>query len=227
MRGLIKGFIVLLTWTSIIVLCNSGYLSRSKSVTEPYLFPSVTEQLIIDCEHYDSILIKEIKNEINKLDSVVLRWFFIQGIRIKLVDNFTDEPKLQGYYIPKHASALYYDKTVYALIHEHQYDGQVSKYIHELGHAYDYNSKIGGKMLSEQSVFQACWQEDSSALFPNVNYYNSSSTETFAQCFALYYYSSATKQYLNLKAPNIYNYLENIKHTHYYSLDPKTSHPNL
>jgi len=65
-------------------------------------------------------------------------------------------------------------------------------------------------MLSEQPDFQAFWHEECCALLPNVNYYNSSSSETFAQCFALYYYSEVTKQYLKLKAPQIHNYMEKI-----------------
>ena len=184
--------------------------AKSTVVSETYLLPSINERMIIDCKNYDPILIKDIKNEINKLDSIVLRRLFTQDIRIKLINNFADEPELRGYSIPKHALALYYDKTIYALIDQHQFDGQVSTYIHELGHAYDFNTKIRGKMLSEQADFQAFWQDESLALLPNVDYYNSSSIETFAQCFALFYYSEVSKQYLKLKAPQIYAYLEKV-----------------
>ena len=184
--------------------------AKSTTVSETYLLPSMNERMITDYENYDPILIKELKNELNKLDSFVLRRLFTQDIRIKLVDNFAGEPKLQGYIIPKHALALYYDKTIYVLMDQLQFDGLISTYIHELGHAYDCNFKIDGKMLSEQPDFQACWQKESLALLPNTYYYNSSSIETFAQCFAMYYYSGATKQCLQLKAPGIYTYLEKV-----------------
>lgn len=184
--------------------------SKSTPVSETYFLPSMNERMIIDCENYDPIFIRDIKNEINKLDAVVLRRLFTQDIRIKLICNFAEEPKLRGYSIPDHALAVYYDKTIYALINEHQFDGQISTYIHELGHAYDFTCKVNEKILSQQAEFQEIWQEESLALLPNVDYYNSSSIETFAQCFALYYYSEATKQYLKLKAPQIYTYLEKV-----------------
>lgn len=184
--------------------------AKSSIGSETYLLPSMIERMIIECEKYDHILIQEIKSEVNKLDSIVLKRLFTQDVRIKLVSSLRDEPKLQSYSIPEQALAVYFNQIIYVNCNQHQFDGMVSTYLHELGHAYDCNYRINGKMLSEQSEFQSFWLAESLALLPNVQYINTSSIETFAQCFALFYYSDATKQLLKSKAPQIYSYLEKV-----------------
>lgn len=184
--------------------------AKSAIVSETYVLPSMIERMVIDKDTFDPILIREIKTELNKLDSVVIKQLFTQDVRIKLINCFADEPSLLGYSIPEQALALYFNQTIYVLKNRLQFDGMVSTYIHELGHAYDYNFKIDGKMLSEQPEFQTCWQTESLTLLPDIPYFNTSSLETFAQCFALYYYSEGTKQYLKLRAPQTYSYLEKV-----------------
>lgn len=202
--------------------------AKSEIVSETYLLPDMIDRMIINREQYDPILIREIKTEVSKLDSMVLKRLYTQNLKIKLIDNFADEATLKGYSIPKQALALYYDKFIYVLSNQHQFDGLISTYLHELGHAYDFSFRISGKTLSDQLKFQSFWHTESLALFPNMSYFNSSDVETFAQCFAFYYYSKSTRELLQLKAPLIYTYLDQVtKFTELDRLDFESTNSRL
>lgn len=86
--------------------------------------------------------------------------------------------------------------------------GSVNLELHETAHTID---SFVYQELSSTSSFKKIWSKETVALFGENDYYKNYAEEYFAETFAMYYYSSATRNILKSKAPQTYTFFQNLQ----------------
>lgn len=79
--------------------------------------------------------------------------------------------------------------------------------LHELAHSIDRHVFDN---LRERPEFLKVWNAERYSLFPGSAYLQTYPEEYFAEAFAMYYYSSASRQELRQKAPKTYQYINSL-----------------
>lgn len=86
--------------------------------------------------------------------------------------------------------------------------GSMNLELHETAHTID---SFVYQELSSTSSFRKIWNKETVALFGDNEYYTNYVEEYFAETFAMYYYSSATREILKNKAPQTYTFFQNLQ----------------
>lgn len=86
--------------------------------------------------------------------------------------------------------------------------GSVNLELHETAHTID---SFVYQELSSTSSFRGIWNKETGAVFGDNKYYTNYVEEYFAETFAMYYYSSATRDILKTKAPQTYTFFQNLQ----------------
>jgi len=86
--------------------------------------------------------------------------------------------------------------------------GSINLELHELAHAID---RVVFDKIRERSDFQQIWLLESVLMFGNNQYYTGYPEEYFAECFAYFYASEESNQFLLEHAPLTYQYIKNLK----------------
>lgn len=79
--------------------------------------------------------------------------------------------------------------------------------LHELAHSMD-RYVINGPY--SEMAFMQVWKKEAPLLFPDQSYFIDYQEEYFAETFALYYYSSDSRNLLKRKAPSTYQYFKSL-----------------
>ncbi|MFC0274358.1 toxin [Metabacillus herbersteinensis] len=164
-----------------------------------------------------------IKN-LEKIDQHILMLAAEQNIKVKLFDgSLTDQKGLRmlknerprGYASDgpnwQEVPGMYEDRIVYAKIGHSQYGrghGSVSLELHEFGHSLD---RHVFNYVRKDPLFLSIWKQEAKSLFENRTYFINFPEEYFAESFAMYYLSEATKDLLFKKAPLTYKYMNSLE----------------
>lgn len=85
--------------------------------------------------------------------------------------------------------------------------GSVNLELHEIAHSID--RFVYGR-LRESRDFLELWKEERVRLFPENNYFQKYPEEYFAETFAMFYYSQASRTKLKSFAPKTYQYIRDL-----------------
>ncbi|MBS4173197.1 toxin [Bacillus sp. FJAT-49736] len=203
-----------------ILLKNSG-LFKTVQLRSPL---SLGDMVVLPKEkNYDRNEVKKIISRLDHLPPSILKRADSKGIKIKLFQGkLTDNPTaayLKGKTPRGYANhSITWDdvpgiggsKTVLIKIgcsEKGKGHGSVNLELHELAHSLEHYLYDG---KNEQSTFDTIWKQEAPKLFPGNAYFIDYQEEYFAECFAMFFYSTSTKIQLKKFAPFTYEYISKL-----------------
>lgn len=201
------------------VLLKQSDLYGSLNLTSGVL---LRDMIILPESSYDRTEVSQIIQRIDQLPVSILKKAHAHAIKLVLFNgNLTDNKSashLKGEYPRGYSNSIVWDelpgiggsKTVLVKIGSSEKGkghGSVNLEYHELAHSLFnlvYNEKESGTFLD------ALWENEASSIFPGISYFTDYKEEYFAECFALYFYSSDTRTLLKKKAPKTYQFFQGL-----------------
>ncbi|WP_158633981.1 anthrax toxin lethal factor-related metalloendopeptidase [Radiobacillus deserti] len=157
---------------------------------------------------------------INSIDRPILELLVDQGVKIRLFEgSLTDEPLL--YYlkwekprgwtkdvtwedVPGAGGGWLISAKIGASVPGNGH-GSINLELHEIGHTV---YQLLSTSSQHRTSMNRLWEEEVSSMFPDQSYFETYTSEYFAESFAYYYCNERTRKKLHQLAPNTYQFFQ-------------------